>query len=181
MVSLPDLLTHYAVSYLIASRSLKPKRALLVALVGLLPDIDALFRIHRWATHSLVLTALVVAIAVLSVSATRREYLGHVALLSALYTLHIVMDVFTGPTPILWPLSSKEYAVSIGVNGLISCGGVGMDPYAELVISDADFTQKPMVNGPVVSATGVVASIAVAALILAEHFRALSKNRLPNF
>ena len=170
------MLTHYAVSYLIASRSLKPKRALLVALVGLLPDIDALFRIHRWATHSLVLTALVVAIAVLSVSATRREYLGHVALFSALYTLHIVMDVFTGPTPILWPLSSKEYAVSIGVNGIISCGGVGIEPYAELAVSDADFTQKPMVNGPVVSATGVVVSIAVAALILAERFRASSKD-----
>ena len=176
MVSLPDLLTHYAVSYLIASRSFKPRRALLVALMGLLPDIDALFRIHRWVTHSLVLAALAVAIAVLSVSATRREYLGHAALFSALYALHIVMDVFTGPTPILWPLSNKEYAVSIGVNGVISCGGVGMDPYAELVISDADFTQKPMINGPVVSATGVMASIAVAALILAERFRVSSKN-----
>ena len=31
-----DLLAHYAVSYLVASRVLKPRHALLVALVGLL-------------------------------------------------------------------------------------------------------------------------------------------------
>jgi len=43
----PDVAAHYAVSLLVASRIVKLRYALLFALVGLLPDIDALFRVHR--------------------------------------------------------------------------------------------------------------------------------------
>jgi len=47
---MPDLLTHYATSLLIATRALPLRHALLFALVGLLPDVDALLKIHRSAT-----------------------------------------------------------------------------------------------------------------------------------
>jgi len=37
----------------------KPKHAALLALIGLLPDVDAALRIHRWVTHSLALATMV--------------------------------------------------------------------------------------------------------------------------
>ena len=55
---MPDALAHYAVSYLVASRVTKHKYALFIALIGLLPDIDVLLRVHRWVTHSIVPVAL---------------------------------------------------------------------------------------------------------------------------
>ena len=51
---MPDLLTHYAVSYLVASRIVKPEYALFIALIGLLPDVDALLRTRRWVIHSII-------------------------------------------------------------------------------------------------------------------------------
>jgi len=49
----------------IASRLFRSRHALVLALVGLLPGVDALLRIHRWVTRSLVLTALVATATVL--------------------------------------------------------------------------------------------------------------------
>ncbi len=49
---MPDLLTHYMASYLVARALVGPRRALLLAFVGLLPDVDALLLVHRWVTHS---------------------------------------------------------------------------------------------------------------------------------
>lgn len=42
-----DLLMHYTISYLVANRVLKPRHALLVALVELPPDIDALREVEK--------------------------------------------------------------------------------------------------------------------------------------
>jgi len=90
---MPDLLTHYATSLLIATRALPLRHAALLALVGLLPDVDALFKIHRSATHSLLLVAAAAAIPAL------RRRAKHAAL--AIYALYIVLDVLTAPTPAL--------------------------------------------------------------------------------
>lgn len=168
---MPDLLTHYVVSYLIASRLFKSRYALALALVGLLPDVDALLRIHRWITHSLVLTAVVATAIILPTLCLSCKYLSYVVTASVLYSLHLVMDLFTAPTPILWPLINKEYMLSLGVDGVISCEGIGVKPYAELVVSDVDFTPKPVIDGPIVSMTGLVLSVAVVTLILVEWLR----------
>ncbi|MGC8983278.1 MAG: hypothetical protein ACP5KA_05990, partial [Desulfurococcaceae archaeon] len=69
---MPDLATHYALSYLVASRALSRREALLVAFIGLLPDVDALLRIHRWVTHSLVLAVLLFSGPVLLASQWKR-------------------------------------------------------------------------------------------------------------
>ena len=98
---MPNLLAHYAISYLIASRVAKPRYALLLALIGLLPDTDVLLRIHRWVTHSLILTVTLITIATIPVLYIDHKYLEHLALASTLYILHIILDIFTAPTPVL--------------------------------------------------------------------------------
>jgi len=167
----PDLLTHYVVSYLIASRLFRSRYALVLALVGLLPDVDALLRIHRWVTHSLVLTALVATAIVLPAICLSFKYLNYLITAVALYSLHLVMDILTAPTPILWPLVNKEYMLSLGLDGIVSSEGVGVKPYAEIVVTDVDFTPKPVIDGPIVSTTGIIISIAIIALTLIEWLR----------
>ena len=61
---MPDiLLAHYVLSYLIASRVVRPRNAVLLVLIRLLPYIDALPRIHRWIIQSLVLAIIGISIA----------------------------------------------------------------------------------------------------------------------
>ena len=168
---MPDLLTHYVVSYLIASRLFRFRYALALALVGLLPDVDALLRIHRWVTHSLVLTAVVTTAIILPALCLSFKYLSYLLTAIALYSLHLVMDLLTAPTPILWPLVNKEYMINLGLDGSISSEGISIKPYAEVIVTDADFTPKPTIDGPIASTTGLIISIAIIALTLIEWLR----------
>jgi len=95
------VLTHYVASYLVARAVPRPRYAALLALVSLLPDLDALLGVHRWVTHSLPV-ALAVALPVLAATyVARGRYLGTATLALALYSLHVALDTLTSPTPVL--------------------------------------------------------------------------------
>jgi len=83
---MPDALAHYAVSYLVASRVTKHKYALFIALIGLLPDIDVLLKVHRWVTHSIVPVALIASATAVILLHTKQSYLKYPAPATTLYT-----------------------------------------------------------------------------------------------
>ncbi|MBS7622046.1 metal-dependent hydrolase, partial [Candidatus Bathyarchaeota archaeon] len=137
---MPDLLAHYAVSFLVASRFFGFRVSAVIALSGLLPDVDALLMVHRWVTHSFV-SVLVFGVIVLLVTARlSRPYLAYVAVALSLYSIHIIMDVFTAPTPILWPLTRSSYTVNVNVNGILSHEGAALVPAVSIESMPADFT-----------------------------------------
>ncbi|MDT7890076.1 MAG: metal-dependent hydrolase [Desulfurococcales archaeon] len=166
---MPDLLTHYAVSALISSRAYNIRRSAIIALAGLLPDIDALLRIHRWATHSLILAIAMGAVLASMLTLLGRKSLKILYLSMALYITHIIMDIFTAPTPLLWPLTGDAYAISLEVDGSVSGRGITVIPLIELSREGVNFTQREMIEGPIVSPTGVIISIASIAAIAAER------------
>jgi len=121
----PDLLAHYALSVLVARTRVGTRWALLLGLLGLLPDVDALLRVRRWFTHSLVVIALP-AVPLLALLHLRRR--GWVDL--ALLALHPVRDVLAGQTPVLWPLADSVW-VRVSVSGSSSSTGVAVAPSVE--------------------------------------------------
>ena len=153
---MPDALTHCASSYLVPRAALKPKQA---ALAGLLPDLDALLRIHRWATHSLVLALTAAALVLLALRLAKSRHLRAAALVAALYALHIALDALTSPTPTLWSLA-PSLQVKIEVNGRMSTRGPALAVSAAVATSPTDFTRKPHVEGPLVEAGLVLAATA---------------------
>jgi hypothetical protein len=164
---MPDLLAHYMASYLVARALVEPRRALLLAFVGLLPDVDALLLVHRWVTHS-VPVALLASTPLLALTyAYKREYVGVAVLAVLLYTLHIVMDLLTELTPIMWPLT-PAVAVNIEVNGVYGVDGVRVTPGFEVVVGPVDFARRDSVEGPLVSETGLVLALIVALTSLVE-------------
>jgi membrane-bound metal-dependent hydrolase YbcI (DUF457 family) len=174
---MPDLLTHYMASYLVARALVGPRRALLLAFVGLLPDVDALLLVHRWVTHS-VPVALLASTPLLVLTYTyRRRYFGVVVLAVLLYTLHIVMDVFTGLTPALWPLA-PALALHIRVNGVYSVDGVRVTPGFEIVVGPVDFARRDLVEGPLVSETGLVLLVVAIVLTIVGYFANKNKVRV---
>jgi hypothetical protein len=164
---MPDLLTHYMASYLVAKALVGPRRALLLAFVGLLPDVDALLLVHRWVTHSIPVALLALTPLLALTYTYRRGYFGVVVLAVLLYTMHVVMDVFTGLTPALWPLA-PALAVNIEVNGAYSVDGVRVTPGFEVVVGPADFARRDSVEGPLVSETGLMLALIVALISLVE-------------
>jgi len=172
---MPDIATHYALSLLVASRAIRLRYALPLALAGLLPDLDSLLRVHRSFTHSLLIAAPVVCIATALALAIDRGLIRYVATASALYVLHIVFDLFTAPTPILWPLADCSLMVSIAVDGAVTVSGVSVVPSISVVGSVADFTPRHAVEGPILTSVGVITAIAVAAVLAVEHIAASRK------
>ncbi len=166
---MPDLLAHYAVSLLIASRVTSLKRAPLLALAGLLPDADALLRIHRWATHSLVLTGVAAAATLILARRLAREHLPWLAAALGLYALHITLDTFTAPTPLLWPLTSKAYMVSAQLNCIITQHSLSIAPSITTTSTTVDFTRKTALEAPLATTTGMLTTIAVAIMLRAGH------------
>jgi hypothetical protein len=162
-------------SYLIARTIVEPRRALLLALVGLLPDVDVLLLVHRWVTHSIPVELLASAPLLALTYTYRRGYFGVAVLAVLLYTLHMVMDLLTGLTPALWPLA-PALALNIGVNGVYGVDGVRVTPGFEVVVGPVDFARRDSFEGPLVSETGLMLALIVALISLAEYYA--SKGRL---
>jgi len=134
----------------------------------LLPDVDALLRVHRWFTHSLVVIALSAVPLLALVYVRRRGWVGLALLALLIVALHPVTDVFTGQTPVLWPLADSVW-IRVSVSGTSSSTGVAVVPSIEVIASRPDFTQRDAVEGPVVAEVGIVLAVATAVALLLDH------------
>ena len=167
---MPDLLAHYASSVLVATRvKVDTRIALLIGLVGLIPDVDALFRIHKWITHSLVLVALIAVPLVILVYWRRRRYFGLALTTLLIYTLHLLLDIFTGPTPILYPLADS-ILIKIQVHGASTATDITVTPSITVATMKPDFTQMEAVEGLLVRETGVILAVVTVVILLLEYF-----------
>lgn len=148
---MPDVLTHYSLSLLIAARFYPLRKALVIASLGVVPDLDAVFLIHRAPTHSIFIPLLFL---------TSRRQLGRIA--AFLWTLHIAMDLFTGAVPIFAPFINSGLAISLNVNF-----------ETPMLYIDAAYYLGPYEasahGGPVVTPQGAAVALAVIATLIIER------------
>lgn len=168
-IPMPDLITHYVVSLFISSRVTKFKYSLLLALVGLLPDLDVLFRVHRWFTHSIVVAITVFTLLFLIVYIINRRFLKYVVLSASLYFLHIIIDIFIASTPLLWPLTDKGYKLAIELNSVLSMDRISIEPNVVLIVKNIDFNVKHHIEGPIISTEGTLITIIILIIFLLEN------------
>jgi len=166
---MPDILTHYLASYLISSRVTKIKYSLIIALAGTLPDIDVVFRIHRWVTHSLIVTLAALTPTLIIIYLFRREYVRIAVLAASLYVTHVILDTLTSPTPLLWPLT-QSIQIKAEITGAISNDGITIKPLMNATTKPTDFTQKTIIEVPLITETSLILAIATAAITLTEYF-----------
>jgi hypothetical protein len=110
------LVGHIAIGYLVAwavAEWRKEKLVLWLAFTaGIVPDYDILFRglglVHHTYTHSLVLWAPVV----IALVCWRRKTLPYVA---AILSHLLIADFLVGTVPLLLPLSSASFGLSLGM------------------------------------------------------------------
>ncbi|MEM0253225.1 MAG: metal-dependent hydrolase [Candidatus Bathyarchaeia archaeon] len=109
-------LLHFTIPFLsFLLVGVQPTKAFLLSLLALVPDLDALFLVHRSFTHSIVCISIILLIAVLMLRKFRSGMLRYAFMGFFAIASHLVLDVFTGFTPILWPLYNFSIWISLDI------------------------------------------------------------------
>jgi glycosyltransferase involved in cell wall biosynthesis len=154
---MPELLLHFAIPFALVAPVLGIRRALIVGIVAILPDLDVLLHLHRSFTHSVIFLLILI---VLVVFASLRLGRGFGTVLACCLSLlsHPLLDLFHSPTPILFPLTNYSYHVSLKMNAVISDRIV---PYISSTISmeETGFKAFQYLDAPIFTDVGFMASL----------------------
>lgn len=163
-----ELLLHFAVPFAAFSYFRRPREAFIASLVALLPDIDALIGVHRSWTHS-ILVLLAACGAMLLLLKALKPKLLRLGLLAALGLMsHLLLDLFTGYTPILWPLLSCSIFISAN-GGVHISQGLELNMSLRILTRETDFTPFATLDAPLFTSDGfAIASMLIASAILAS-------------
>lgn len=142
------------------------RRAALASAIALTPDLDVIFLVHRSLSHSAVLPAAVV-LALMAftflIPADKRNAARMVILLGAFgVSTHLLLDLLTYYTPILWPLLNNSFFISIDLQ--LRMGSLPMVAGSvELLAEPTVFEPFTSFDVPVLTGEGV--SVALILLI----------------
>ena len=163
---MPSILTHYLLSYIIASRIVRKRIALLISIFGVLPDIDALLHVHRWITHSLVLLCVIAIPIVIMFSSISKLKRFRILVLTAiaLYCIHIVADLFVASTPMLWPITNYSYYIKFEINGVITSSAIYLKPLIAVYTTRTRFDTYSRIEGPIATPTSIFFALAILVL-----------------
>ena len=105
---LPEILLHFSIIFALSVPKLNAKRAFLLTLLAVLPDLDVLFYIHKSMSHSMIIILITFTPILLTIYRFKPKYLklatlGLLAILS-----HLLLDSFQSYTPILYPILSSS-------------------------------------------------------------------------
>ena len=136
----------------------KPHKAAPLAVLGVLPDLDALLLVHRSVSHSVVVLSLAWAPVLAFAYFIRPEYRRMAALGLLVLLSHPVVDVMGGSTPILWPLMDTSLHLIFSLNGKVG-EGVSLIPRLEVQRTATVFKQVASLDYPLFTGEGLVVSL----------------------
>jgi len=120
--SLVDLLFHMLIPLmLLLIAGLDRRKALMLAPVAIIPDLDVLLVAHRVYLHTIFIPTAAVIICLLLYELKRGELLNfspptqEMFLATTYYCSHILLDLFTGVVAIFWPITSLGYGLNVGI------------------------------------------------------------------
>ena len=144
--------------------------ALLVSLLALIPDLDALFLVHRSLSHSLIVVLTVIVPFLLLTYRFRLRLQGYAFLALMSLASHLVLDVFAGYTPIFWPL----YGCSVWVRaGLVAHIGSSPSLTSSMKLITEPITFQPFLSldAPLFTGEGLILSAILFIPVLLRVFR----------
>lgn len=114
-------LLHFTIPFLaFILVGVRPKKAFLLSFLALVPDLDALFLIHRSFTHSIIFISIILLVATLVLHKFKPRMLKYAFMGFFAIASHLILDVFTGFTPILWPIYNFSIWISIDFTAHVS-------------------------------------------------------------
>lgn len=165
-----ELLLHFTIPFVMFSTmGLKPGIALALAVLAMTPDLDVLFMVHRSLSHSLFVWALCASPFFLLSWILRPWLLGTVCLGFAGVLSHLLLDLFSGYTPLLWPLYPNSLWFKAGLNMRIG-SGVGFTPIFEVSQAPTFYRRAAMFDAPLFTSEGLMVSLALMSPLFIKLF-----------
>jgi len=158
---------------------LKFKEALPISLLALLPDLDALFLVHRSLSHSIVIMLTMIAPFLMLTYKFKPELKNYSFLAFMAVASHSVLDAFSGYTPILWPLYSHSVWIQVGLGAHIG-SSPSLTSSAQLLTKPITFEQFQSLDAPLFTGEGLILSIVLLSPILLKVCSALWKQIKPS-
>ncbi len=148
-----DVFLHFLFPYaLLTLIGLKAEKAIPLALLGIIPDLDVLFYIHRSPSHSAVVIFVIYLLPFILVWFYRKEYARYVVLGFLATVSHPIFDMMGGYTPILWPLHDQSIMIStqllVSVNPVIHLKSTFEIKQIPTVFHTLESWQALVFNGP---------------------------------
>jgi len=148
------------------------RKALMLAPIAIIPDLDILLTAHRVYLHTLFIPMAIAAVSYLY-KLKRRFHHGLIFLASLFYLSHLLLDFFPGPVAILWPFTNVGY----GLNVSLTVSQKSAVPTVQLRLAvTTEQIQIPNIvtNAEAVTPQSVVTAILLlAAIIMIQHKKIL--------
>jgi len=120
--SLVDLLFHMLIPLmLLLVAGVDRRKALMLAPVAIIPDLDVLFVAHRVYLHTIFIPTAAVIICLFLYELKRRGPLNfspptqEMFLATTYYCSHLLLDLFAGLIAIFWPITNLGYGLNAGI------------------------------------------------------------------
>jgi membrane-bound metal-dependent hydrolase YbcI (DUF457 family) len=146
------------------------RRAVPLAMLGLLPDLDSVFLIHRSFSHSIVVIGLLFIPVFLLIRCLQPVHQGTVVLAFLVLASHVVLDLGS-LTPVFWPFYPFDVSLRFSLN-LVVGNGVGFSPSLSVVQAPTDFSRMPGLDYPLFTEEGLFLSVV---LLIPVLFRILKR------
>ncbi|MEM2129077.1 MAG: metal-dependent hydrolase [Candidatus Bathyarchaeia archaeon] len=161
---------HFAVPFFaLKLAGVELKRALPISLLALLPDLDALFLVHRSVSHSLIVVLTSAAPFLLLAYRLRRGLLSTTLLGLFSVSSHLVLDLFNGYTPILWPLYGYAVWVKAGLTAYIG-SSLNLQSSIQILTGPIEFHPFHSLDAPIFTGESLVVSAILVVSLLIKGF-----------
>lgn len=147
----------------------EPREALLISLLAVSPDLDALFLVHRSLTHSLIVVLGVAAPLLLWTHKFKPKLQSYAFLAILAVASQLVLDLFAGYTPLLWPLYGYSVWIQVGLFAHVG-GSSSLDLSAQLLTEPITFQRSQSLDAPLFTGQGLILSAVLLTPVLFKAF-----------
>ena len=164
---MPELALHFAVPFALSAPIIGLRKAAIVSFVALLPDLDFVFQVHRSVSHSLVVLFVGSLLLITCVKRFRPQYFSCTFITCLALFSHLLMDMFSGATPALWPLVERPFSVDVELAFVVG-GSWRFDWTVLMTWSQPPANPFPVADvamvGPIVTSEGFIVSLMLVAI-----------------
>lgn len=163
-----DLLFHMLIPTMLALiAGLDRKKALMLAPIAIIPDLDMLLNAHRVYLHT-ILIPLAISIPLLYYRKKGNQH-GQILLPASLYYLsHLLLDFFNGPVALFWPLTNIGYGLKTGITVNQKSLIPTTQPYIEVVAKQIKIPNF-VTNVAAATSESIITAILLAVMLATQY------------
>ena len=150
---MPEPLIHFIIPlFVLIILGFNLKKSILISSLAIVPDLDVIFHVHRSMSHSVffILALTIPIVLILNYLKIGKKSEMMIAILVILS--HPFMDMFTGSTPILWPLLDKSVYIftelTTNMNNILDLNLIFKVNFEKVVFLQTIDSEGPIFTSP---------------------------------